>query len=149
MDATRLLVVFEDHSGITLTKGTRLEGKPTRNTAAILGMGAARGRWEEALDRAGHSEARRLHVLPKHWRARVLGLGPAARTEVCKAKALEWASGTLFKALTDHNEAEAVCIASWGGLDGVAAWEAKRTRRRVEERARRTARKQKAFNFGG
>lgn len=145
-----VLVVFENHAGISLSKGSREEGKaPTRNTAVILGLGAARGRWEEALDRRGHPELMRLSVEPKAWRARVLGLALGASRERCKHAALEWASAALYKPIADDNEAEAICIASWGALDGVSVLEGRRRHARAVARARAHARKQKSLTFGG
>ena len=146
-DMTRVLVVFEDHSGIPLSAKARFARghAPQRNTATILGIGAARGRWETALDLADHPERLRLSVEPQDWRARVLGLVPSASTERCKQAAGAYASQLIARAVTDDNEAEAVCIACWGSLDGVASLERERMQRRMRDRIKRMAGKQRGL----
>lgn len=139
-----VLVVYEDHSGIPLHAKTRFQGgqAPTRNTATILGMGAAWGRWETALDLAGHNPRLRICVAPADWRLRVLGLVPSASTERCKATAKAWASQAVQGNVEDDNEAEAIAIASWGALDGKARLEAQRQARRMKDYQKRQAAKQ-------
>lgn len=145
--AAELLVVFEDHSGISLKKGTR--GKPTRSTASILGLGAARGRWDEALDRVGHPDSKRIQVEPKDWRGRVLGLGEHASTDLCKKCACEWATRQLYEIITDHNEAEGICITCWGALDGLSVWQGRRNLERAKARGKKQAKKQGVLDLGG
>lgn len=145
--AANLLVVFEDHSGISLSYGGRKNADgsdqaPTRNAAMLLGLGAARGRWDELLDGIGHPEALRLKVTPRDWRARVLGTGQSIGADALKARALLWASQHVGENLTDHNEAEAVCIAAWGAIDGVAMLEHGRKLVRLKGSVKRAAARQ-------
>lgn len=141
---SEFLAVFEDHSGIPLqAKAKFARGQaPQRNAATILGMGAARGRWELALDLAEHPERLRLEVTPRDWRGRVLGLVPSASTERCKATACVYASRLIGHQVTDDNEAEAICIACWGALDGLAQLSAVRAERNMKARLVKAARKQ-------
>lgn len=139
------LAVFEDHSGIPLHNKTRFargHGAPQRNTATILGIGAARGRWEVALDLAEHPDSLRVSVEPCDWRGRVLGLLSSANPDRCKAVAVEYASRLIGHAVTDHNEAEAVCIACWGALDGKAQLDAAKRERNMRARMVRAQKKQ-------
>lgn len=138
------LVVMEDHSGIPLhAKAKFARGQaPKRNTATILGIGAARGRWEVALDLAQHPDGLRMDVEPCDWRARVLGLSLCASTVRCKAAAMEYASRLIGKPVTDENEAEAVCIACWGALDGIAQLNRDRRERNMKARMVRAQKRQ-------
>lgn len=139
-----VLVVFEDHSGISLHHKAKFARghAPTRNTATILGMGRMYGRWELALDLVGHPERLRVSVEPRDWRGRVLGLVPSASTERCKDTAVAYASQLTGHNVGDHNEAEAICIACWGALDGMAGLERERARARMAARDKRSKAKQ-------
>lgn len=103
----RFIVVFEDHSGMRFSRGNV-------SSAGLLGLGAARGRWEAALDRIGHPQRARIKVKPQTWRRAVLGLGNV-KSEVAKHTAVMRAAAELGRPITaiDDNEAEAVCIALW------------------------------------
>lgn len=110
-----LIVMFEDHSEIPLHVGTRFEsgrsGKnPRRNTATILGMGAARGRWETCLVLAGVPRSRWLKVTPADWR---FPFGIRGTDQQCKEAARHLASMHASKGVRDHNEAEAILIGRW------------------------------------
>jgi hypothetical protein len=112
---TRLAVVMEDHSTIPASSGV---GTPT-----LLGMGAARGRWEEDLEHMGHPESMRFAVDMPTWRGTILG--PRwARARKChgackpgcgcvKAEAVKWASARTRRDDVEHDEAEALCILHW------------------------------------
>lgn len=105
LHAVPLHVVFEDHSGIPASHG---RGSPT-----LLGMGAARGRWEECLALAGVPAARYAHrVAPEIWRRAVLGLSSAASTDRAKATAVTYACAILGQTV-EHDAAEALCITVW------------------------------------
>jgi hypothetical protein len=147
-DPAALLVVYEDHSWMSLTRGTADEDqetgvrkKPTRNTAGILGLGGAKERWEESLDRAGHPERNRICVQPRHWRRRVLG-SAAGETEELKARAVQWASALCGTRIADHNEAEGIGLACWGAHDGVGVFFHGVVERRMKGRAQRQRKKQ-------
>ena len=135
VDPAALLVMFEDHSTIPLTVGTRVDPstgrKPRRGTAQILGLGAARGYWSALLDAARHPSARRDKVEPGVWRRPVLGTS-SGTTEQLKARAVQVAGALLQCELGSHDQAEAVCIAEWAARDGVRAFEAEH-----EQRAKR------------
>lgn len=141
-DLSHLLVVFEDHSTMPVTRNAKFnyqtrEG-PTRNTATILGMGAARGRWEELLDILEHPHAQRIQVEPCEWR-RVLGTRVNLGTEGWKAQACMWATGATGGRIEDDNEAEACVMATWGACDGLARWAQDRAAQHASEA--RTARR--------
>ena len=146
-DGSPYLAVFEDHACIPLSSKAKFaRGQvPRRNTATILGMGASLGRWEVALDLSQHPERLRLAVEPNDWRGRVLGLLPSASTDRCKAAAMEYASRLIARPVTDHNEAEAICLACWGSLDGVAILNAERRHKRMRERIVRQQLKQRGL----
>lgn len=133
-----VLVVLEDHSKMPISRGTRSDrrgGKVVRSTATLIGIGKALGRWEERLDDVGHLPSMRLYVEPRVWRARVLGSQPESMrcgyargleslTDVWKARACLYASTLLRTPVPDDNAAEAICMAEWGALDGIAQWRA-------------------------
>jgi len=151
--ADDLLVVFEDHGAISLSYGgrKRADGQdqaPKRNAAMLLGLGAARGRWDELLDGIGHPEVLRLKVTPRDWRARVLGVGQSIGTDALKRRAVEWATRHVGREVTDHNEAEGICICAWGAIDGVAVLAHQRKATRMVSRVKRAAQKQLALEEG-
>lgn len=117
--APRCLVVFEDHSEMRVG-GIRKNGRRVFNTstATLLGLGAARGRWEALLDQAGHDDRARLMVTTKMFRQRVLGLRGNAPADEAKALA------KLRYQIAEHDAAEACAIAEWGAKspEGLTAW---------------------------
>lgn len=101
-----LAVVLEDHSGIPASSGI--------GTPQLLGMGAARGRWEETLDHMGHPESMRFKVDMPTWRGAVLGAKWArARKELVKPEAVRWARARTGRQEVEDDEAEALCILHW------------------------------------
>jgi hypothetical protein len=108
--ARRLLVVTEDHSGF-----------PLQSTQQGIGLGVALGRWLELLDIFDHPQRLRIEVTPAEWR-RVLGTTARLERDAWKAQAVRWASAVCGQKLESDDEAEAVCIATWGAWDGVHAW---------------------------
>ena len=146
----QLLVMFEDHAGMPLTRLTRYDrqsarqgraGAPERSTASILGQGAAQGRWDEVLDMLGHPSALRDDVEPRTWRARVLGRGTGS-TEQLKHLACTWATQRVCKPIEDPDEAEGICICSFAMMDGVARLSQRRIKQRLYARGRRDERRQ-------
>lgn len=120
-----LLVVFEDHSDISLDYKTRHDrlrrgAAPKRNVATFLGMGGALARWEDRLDDANHPERLRLFVTMDDWRKRVLGMSCYTGSERLKKAALTWASQIAGEPILDDNQAEALALGRWGTLDGIA-----------------------------
>lgn len=110
-----LVVVFEDHSDIPLQARTRQDQfrrgeTPERNTATILGMGAARGRWETTLALAGVPRRRWLKVPSKTWRHLQ---GITGDGNECKRIAKQLAARHAGRHIGDHNQAEAICIGWW------------------------------------
>lgn len=149
-DPRQLLVMFESHAGMSLTRLTRYDrfskrqgraGAPERSTASILGQGAARGRWEELLDMLGHPERLRDEVEPRTWRARVLGT-TRGDTDTLKHLACTWATQLLGEAIEDPDEAEGICLCAFAVHDGIARLEQRRQKSRVEARGRREQKKQ-------
>jgi hypothetical protein len=102
----RLAIVLEDHSHIPAGKGV--------GTPQLLGMGAARGRWEETLDHFGHPDSMRFRVDMQTWRGAVLGRQFArARKEIVKEEAVRWARVRTGRDGIEDDEAEALCILHW------------------------------------
>lgn len=96
-----------------------------RGHAQWVGIGAARGRWLEALELGGVT--RIVDVYPQRWRTLLAGL-PRRTGEQAKASALLVARG-LMQRECGPDEAEAVCIAAWAARSPeVAAMAAKKTR---------------------
>lgn len=152
-DVEELLLVFEDHSDIPLGHRARYNPKtrmgPQRNAASLIGMGRALGRWEGLLDHYAHPERLRIGVTSADWRIRVLGCTNKPGTEELKARAQRWARGQMpGAAMADHNEAEAVCIAAWGALDGASVLAKGREVRRMGARRRKAQKRQQEL-FGG
>lgn len=154
-DPRQLLVMFECHSAMPLSRLTRHDrqsrrqgrpGAPERSTASILGQGAARGRWDEQLDMLGHPERLRDQVEPRTWRARVLGT-TRGDTEALKALAKAWASSYVGEPIDDVDEAEGIGICAFCLFDGVARLEGRRRVARLQARARRD--EQKQLELGG
>jgi hypothetical protein len=155
-DMRQVLVMLEDHSGMPLGRLTHADrntprkgrqAAPQRNTATILGMGAARGRWEAVLDDAGHPKALRDEVEPRTWRGK---LGITGRdTDDLKASAAALASAHMLKQVTDLDEAEGICIALFAGIDGIARNEARKASARTEARDKRGVKKQLALGGVG
>lgn len=108
-DPREFAVVFEDHGDIRASRGA--------NTDTILGMGAARGYWEHALDVLGQPKGMRFYVSPSTWRGGVLGRG-AARLPRPKAKesALRWATAKTCDHHLSEDAAEAIVIAAWASI---------------------------------
>lgn len=148
-DMKQVLVMLEDHSGMPLgrlthsDRNTPRKGRqaaPQRNTATILGMGAARGRWEAVLDDAGHPKSLRDDVEPRTWRGK---LGITGRdTDALKAAAAALASAHMHQQVTDTDEAEGICIAMFAGVDGIARNEFRKASARTEARDKRGLGKQ-------
>lgn len=149
-DMRRVFVLFEDHSGIPLTRLTRADratrrqgrsGAPERSTASILGLGAAKGRWEELLDMLGHPLSLRDDVEPRVWRARVLGL-VGGDGQTLKTIAAQWLAAHLGREVTDLDEAEGGCIAAFAAQDGLARLGQRRQKQRLYARGKREERRQ-------
>lgn len=153
-----VLVMFEDHSGIPLTRLTRSDfttqrksgrmGAPERSTASILGQGASKGRWLELLDMLEHPKALRGSVKPHVWR-NALGVRGTVGTEEAKRAACVLASGFVGFAVEDHDRAEGILIATYAGVHGLLAEEARKAAARTGARGKRQASRQAAFAFKG
>lgn len=98
----RLVTVLEDHSGFAMSRGNL-------SMASRIGLGAARGWWEQALEERGVSDVHTVE--PRVWRKAVLGLGNV-KSEQAKAAAVLHARAVTGQVLPD-DAAEAVCIALW------------------------------------
>ena len=66
-------------------------------------------------------------VAPKEWR-RVLGTTGCLDRDSWKAQARLWATATVGRKVVCDDEAEAICIATWGAWDGVYEWAVKDAR---------------------
>lgn len=117
-DVMRPLVVVAE----TWTTGDRVHDRRMR-AATMLGLGAAWGRWSDALDAVGVPKSRILRVNTSTWRAKVIG-GPMNRsTEEWKRLALLHAQQRFpvrapSGKVTHDDEAEALCIAAWAMYAG-------------------------------
>lgn len=104
--AKRIAVLFEDHGGIPAGKGI--------GTPQLLGMGAARGRWEETLAYVGHPEKMRFKVAMHVWRGAILGKSfSRAKKEIVKPEAVRWAEARTGRRDVSDDEAEALCMLHW------------------------------------
>jgi hypothetical protein len=148
-DMRQVLVMLEDHSAMPLGRLTHADrntprkgrqAAPQRNTATILGMGAARGWWEALLDDAGHPKSLRDSVEPRVWRAKMGIRG--ADTDALKLAACRWASTHMLREVTDIDEGDAVCITAFAAIDGIQRNEARKAKARTEARDKRGVRKQ-------
>jgi len=101
-DIGELLVVLEDHSRFFFARGNA-------SIASLLGLGAARGRWEERLSDAGHPESMRFTVTPQVWRREVLGLAGNVKAERAKSAAVLYATACGSRDVT-ADAAEAYCL---------------------------------------
>jgi len=93
----------------------------------LIGLGAAWGKWEAALEEHRVPKSRVVRVYPQTWRSRILP-GRQRSTEQWKADAVARAQRELGRVVT-HNEADAVCIALW-------AMHAAEVRAKMPKRAR-------------
>lgn len=97
-----MVAVLEDHRSFAFSRGNM-------SVSSAMGMGAARGRWEQELEAAG---IRDVHLVePRVWRKAVLGLGNA-KTEAAKAAARLHARAVLGCDV-GADESEALCMALW------------------------------------
>ena len=95
--------VLEDHRSFAFARGNM-------SVSSAMGMGAARGRWEQELEAAG---IRDVHLVePRVWRKAVLGLGGSVKGDSAKAAARLHARAVLGTEVSD-DEAEALCMALW------------------------------------
>ena len=118
-DPRRMLVVFEDHTTF-----------PAQSTAQAVGLGVALGRWLELLDIFDHPPRLRTKAAPAEWR-RVLGTSAHLERDAWKAQARMWATSVCREQVVSDDEAEAVCIATWGAWDGVHQWSVNEAKRRA------------------
>lgn len=106
-----LVAVLEDHRAFHFGRGNM-------SVKSLLGMGAARGRWEQLLEEHGVRDVRQ--VAPSEWRRRVLGLRSRTRAEDAKRAAVLHAQACLGAVLLD-DAAEAYCMALWAERNVEAA----------------------------
>jgi hypothetical protein len=83
----------------------------------LLGMGVNRGRWEAELSVRGIDP---IKVNVATWRSGLFGRSAGRRREQFKSMAMLRAR-MLGAQTSDHNEAEAVCVAAWGVNSGEVA----------------------------
>jgi hypothetical protein len=149
-----VLVCFEDHTTIPLERLTRADsqtprhhsdraGAPERNTAGIIGQGAAWGRWLELLDLLEHPKALRMKVPPQVWRAR-LGIRGKG-TDALKAAACRFASLHSREEITDGDQAEGYALAVYAGIDGIMRNEIRKAEQRIDYRGRTQSSRQTAL----
>ena len=98
---TKVVVVGEEWK-VTGNGGKRW------NTQTISGVGAAWGRWLEALELAGHPARRVTRIDTGTWRSRLFG-GRRRKGEEYKRMAVRWCLARYDIELP-HDVAEAVCL---------------------------------------
>lgn len=98
-----IVAVLEDHGAFSFSRGNM-------SVRSLLGMGAARGRWQQLLEEC--VPARYVHMVePRVWRRAVLGLGNVTAAQA-KAAAVLHARAVTGSVVGD-DAAEALCIALW------------------------------------
>lgn len=122
-DPRELYVVFEDHSEVPAGKG--------RSTETVLGMGAAKGWWQERLRIEGHPQSHCFKVTPREWRREVLGFTKHVKAEVAKETAVIWARATLREHDVPEDAAEALGILHWAARNIPVQLETQREQRRL------------------
>jgi hypothetical protein len=98
-----LVAVLEDHRSFAFSRGNM-------SVKSLLGMGAARGRWEQLLEEHGVRDVRQVE--PRVWRGKVLGLSAKVNGETAKRAAVLHALAVTGVTLAD-DAAEAFCMALW------------------------------------
>lgn len=83
----------------------------------LLGMGVNRGRWEAEFSVRGVEP---IKVNVATWRSGLFGRSAGRRREQFKSMAMLRAR-MLGARTSDHNEAEATCVAAWGVNSGEVA----------------------------
>lgn len=135
----RLLVFYEDHGSLPATYRQTYDHAtgeaPTRGPRVAIGLGDARGRWQEQLDLRCHPIAQRVLVPMVEWR-QVIGSPRSYGASTWKQAALRWASATAGREITDDDEAEARAIATYGARKGLHDWAERRLRARAAARRR-------------
>lgn len=129
-DPSGIAVCFEDHGGFKFSRGNM-------SVRSAQGMGAARGRWLEALELAGIKERQMYRVSPEVWRRDVLGLSKHVKAERAKAAAVMWARAVLNQADVQTDSAEALAILYWAARNLPAQIEAKRQEAAIKRAAKR------------
>jgi len=98
-----IVAVLEDHRSFAFSRGNM-------SVKSLLGMGAARGRWQQELEVFGITD---VHMVePRVWRREVLGLRGNTSAEAAKEAAARHAAFVLRREVSS-DEAEALCIALW------------------------------------
>ena len=129
-DVMRPLIVVAE----TWTTGDRVHDRRMR-AATMLGLGAAWGRWSDALDAIGVPKSRILRVNTSTWRAKIIG-GPMNRsTEEWKRLAHLHAQQRFpvrssGSASLGDDESEALCVAAWAMYAGPVGEAVKKAGRR-------------------
>lgn len=100
---TQLVVCLEGHDHMPASMGA--------NTATLIGLGAARGRWQECAEMWGIPSKRVVEIGVADWRRRVFGKQRKLRRSVVKQMAIN-AAKVLYNVDCEDDEAEAICIGS-------------------------------------
>lgn len=120
------------HDHATLRKGPR-QAAPERSNQTLIGMGKNYGVWIGMLVWNGVHRSHLLEVQPSTWRARVHGV---TRGDV-KQAAIDWASRYLGVPIESHDQAEGVCLTTYGSLDGLATFDGHKAEERIERRVKK------------
>jgi hypothetical protein len=115
-----------------------------RGPKQIHGMGKQYGRWEEQLDLFGVPESMRDEVQPNVWRRAIHGVTSGDKI---KQAAVDWAKRELREPMQTDDEAEAICIATFAALSGLAKLDGMRIHNRAVNQAKKQAASQGALAF--
>lgn len=99
----QLVMALEGHDHMPASMGA--------NTATLIGMGAARGRWQECAEMSGLPSKRIVEIGVADWRRRVFGKQRKLRRAAVKEMAIR-AAQVLYGVTCLDDEAEAICIGS-------------------------------------
>jgi len=121
---SRVLVVYEDHSGMRMMGQAKKGGRKFGTSAAtLLGMGRAHGWWEALLALVEHDPRAVVKVDPRQWKSKVLGNGNLNREDAIRAAQRH--AEALGAVLPGPDEAVATVMAHWATLapEAIEAWE--------------------------
>lgn len=87
-----------------------------RSHASVVGIGAAWGRWESALESAGIPKRRIVRADPRTWRSAVLSRSRLRRDQ-WKRMAIQYVQTKYGLTKVSDDAAESICLAEWASKD--------------------------------
>lgn len=83
------------------------------SASSMMGLGAAWGQWQAAIEEAGIRRSRVVRVYPQTWRAKVLRPRRGATSDQLKHLSATMASAWTGEIIADHDVADALGILRW------------------------------------